>query len=284
MTPATEIVRGIRPALATLGGPLIALSSPYARKGVLWTTYHKHFGGKGKVLVAQAPSLEMNPTLPKEIIKDAYEDDHAAAMAESGAQFRRDIESFTNIESVEAIVAEGITERYPTSGQIYYGFVDPSGGSKDAFTLAIGHKERDTAVLDCIREVRPPFSPEGVVYDFSETLKRYSVSKVVGDRYAGDWPKEQFRKYGITYDQSAAPKSYLYQNLLPVINSQTVSLLDNTRLIDQLVSLERKTSSTKDRIDHPPNGHDDVANAVAGVVSIMTSKPHHEAGRFVLRI
>ena len=170
MTPATEIVRGIRPALATLGGPLIALSSPYARKGVLWTTYHKHFAGTGKVLVAQAPSLEMNPTLPKEIIKDAYEDDHAAAMAEFGAQFRRDIESFTNIESVEAVVAEGITERYPTSGQIYYGFVDPSGGSKDAFTLAIAHKERDTVVLDCIREVSPPFSPEGVVYDFSETL------------------------------------------------------------------------------------------------------------------
>ena len=132
-----------------------------------------------------------------------------------------------------------------------------TGGSKDAFTLAVGHKERDTDVLDCIREVWPPFSPELVVYDFSETLKRYSVSKVVGDRYSGDWPKEQFHKYGITYDQSAAAKSYLYQNLLPVINSQSVSLLDNTRLIDQLVSLERKTSSTKDRIDHPPNGHND---------------------------
>ena len=284
MAPDTEIVRGIRPALATLRGPLIALSSPYARKGVLWTTYHKHFAGTGKVLVAQAPSLEMNPTLPKEVIEDAYEDDHAAAVAEFGAQFRRDIESFTNIESVEAVVAEGISERYPISGQNYYGFVDPSGGSQDAFTLAIAHKERDIVVLDCIREVRPPFSPEGVVYDFSETLKRYSVSKVVGDRYAGDWPKEQFRKYGITYDQSAAPKSHLYQNLLPVINSQKVSLLDNTRLIDQLLSLERKTSSTKDRIDHPPKGHDDVANAVAGVVSIMTTKPHHEAGRFVLRI
>ena len=284
MAPDTEIVRGIRPALATLRGPLIALSSPYARKGVLWTTYHKHFAGTGKVLVAQAPSLEMNPTLPKEVIEDAYEDDHAAAVAEFGAQFRRDIESFTNIESVEAVVAEGISERYPISGQNYYGFVDPSGGSQDAFTLAIAHKERDTVVLDCIREVRPPFSPEGVVYDFSETLKRYSVSKVVGDRYAGDWPKEQFRKYGITYDQSAAPKSHLYQNLLPVINSQKVSLLDNTRLIDQLLSLERKTTSTKDKIDHPPKGHDDVANAVAGVVSIMTTKPHYEAGRFVLRI
>ena len=284
MAPDTEIVRGIRPASATLRGPLIALSSPYARKGVLWTTYQKHFGGKGKVLVAQAPSLEMNPTLPKEVIEDAYEDDHAAAVAEFGAQFRRDIESFTNIESVEAVVAEGISERYPISRQNYYGFVDPSDGSQDAFTLAIAHKERDIVVLDCIREVRPPFSPEGVVYDFSETLKRYSVSKVVGDRYAGDWPKEQFRKYGITYDQSAAPKSHLYQNLLPVINSQKVSLLDNTRLIDQLLSLERKTTSTKDKIDHPPKGHDDVANAVAGVVSIMTTKPHHEAGRFVLRI
>ena len=126
MAPDAEIVRGIRPALATLGGPLIALSSPYARRGVLWTTYKKHFGGKGKVLVAQAPSNVMNPSLAKEYIEDAYQDDHAAAVAEYGAQFRLDIESFTNIESVEAVVTEGITERYPIAGQNCHAFVDLS--------------------------------------------------------------------------------------------------------------------------------------------------------------
>ncbi|MDA9612725.1 terminase large subunit, partial [Paracoccaceae bacterium] len=88
MSPDAEIVRGIRPALATLGGKLIALSSPYARRGVLWNTYKKHFSGNGKVLVAQAMSQTMNPTLSKEYIEDAYKEDNAAASAEFGAQFR----------------------------------------------------------------------------------------------------------------------------------------------------------------------------------------------------
>ena len=285
MSPDAEIVRGIRPALATLGGPLIALSSPYARRGVLWNTYKKHFAGTGKVLVAQAASQTMNPTLSQEYIDDAYNEDNAGAAAEFGAEFRRDIEGFTSIERVENCIANGIAERFPNKGQKSYGFVDPSGGSKDAFTLAIAHREHETVVIDCIREVRPPFSPEGVVFDFAETLKRYGINRVVGDRYAGEWPREQFRKYGITYDPSAEPKSYLYQNLLPVINSQKVLLLDNERLINQLVSLERRTSrSGRDIIDHPPNGHDDIANAVAGVVSLLTTTAQHQAGRFVLRI
>ena len=285
MSPDAEIVRGIRPALATLGGPLIALSSPYARRGVLWNTYKKHFAGNGKVLVAQAASQTMNPTLSQEYIDDAYNEDNAGAAAEFGAEFRQDIEGFTSIERVESCIANGIAERFPSKRQNYNGFVDPSGGSKDAFTLAIAHREHETVVIDCIREVRPPFSPEGVVFDFAETLKRFGINRVVGDRYAGEWPREQFRKYGITYDPSAEPKSHLYQNLLPVINSQKVLLLDHDRLINQLVSLERRTSrSGRDIIDHPPNCHDDVANAVAGVVSFLTTTAQYQSGKFVLRI
>jgi hypothetical protein len=36
--------------------------------------------------------------------------------------------------------------------------------------------------------------------------------------------------------------------------------------------LERRTArSGKDSIDHAPNGHDDVANAVAGVASLLAA-------------
>jgi len=285
MSPDAEIVRGIRPALATLGGPLIALSSPYARRGVLWNTYKKHFAGDGKVLVAQASSQTMNPTLSQEYIDDAYKEDSAGAAAEFGAEFRKDIEGFISIERVESCVVSGIAERFPIQGRQYYGFVDPSGGSKDAFTLAIAHKENGKVIIDCIREVRPPFSPESVVYEFAETLKRYGVNRISGDRYAGEWPREQFRKCGISYDPSSQPKSSLYLNLLPVLNSRQVMLLDHEKLLNQLVSLERRTSRVgRDIIDHPPNGHDDLANAVAGAVSLLTTVVQHQAGRFALRI
>jgi hypothetical protein len=55
-------------------------------------------------------------------------------------------------------------------------------------------------------------------------------------------------------------------NIVPLINSGSIALIDNERMILQLVSLERKTSSVKDRVDHPQGMHDDLANACAGAV------------------
>jgi hypothetical protein len=46
-------------------------------------------------------------------------------------------------------------------------------------TLAIGHCEASgVAVLDCVREVRPPFSPDTVVEEFATLLKSYGISRV----------------------------------------------------------------------------------------------------------
>jgi hypothetical protein len=39
----TEILNAVRPMLATTGGPLIIISSPYARRGELWELYRRHY-------------------------------------------------------------------------------------------------------------------------------------------------------------------------------------------------------------------------------------------------
>jgi hypothetical protein len=45
--------------------------------------------------------------------------------------------------------------------------------------------------------------------------------------------------------------------------------LDNPKLINQFIGLERRTArGGRDSIDHPPGGHDDICNAVAGFASI----------------
>jgi hypothetical protein len=118
-----------------------------------------------------------------------------------------------------------------------------------------------------VREVKPPFSPERVVADFAELLKRYRITRVQGDRFAGEWPRDVFRNYGITYEASAKPKSDLYRDLLPRLNSGEVDLLDNGRIVGQLVGLERRTArGGRDIIDHGPHGSDDLCNAVAGAL------------------
>jgi hypothetical protein len=79
-----------------------------------------------------------------------------------------------------------------------------------------------------------------------------------------------FRKQSITYLPADRPKSDLYRDVLPLLNSRRAALLDEPRLVAQLVGLERRTArGGRDSIDHAPGGHDDVANAVAGALVLV---------------
>jgi hypothetical protein len=145
-------------------------------------------------------------------------------------------------EVVEDAFDSGIYERAPISSTRYAGFIDPSGGAQNSMTLAIAHKEGGVLTLDAVRERRPPFSPEAVVVEFSDLFKRYRIAAIDGDRYAGEWPREAFRRHGIEYHSVKKTKSELYGSLLPELNSRAVALLDSPRLAAQLCGLERRTS------------------------------------------
>lgn len=143
-----------------------------------------------------------------------------------------------------------------------------------AYTLGIAHLDGGLAVLDAVREVRPPFSPESVVIDFAALLKGYRLSKVTGDFYGGEWPGERFRTHGITYIRSEKPKGDIYRDSLPRLNSRTLQLLDLPRLTSQLCGLERRTSrGGRDSIDHAPGGFDDVCNAAMGALLLVNQRP-----------
>lgn len=275
--PDAEVINAIRPSLGTLGGKLIALSSPYARRGVLWQAFRNYYGkaDSKRVLVAKAPTAIMNPTLPKHVIEQAYEEDPASASAEYGAEFRTDVESFISREAIEAVVIPGRIELAPTNRNYYFGFVDAAGGSgQDSMTCAIAHKDGEKVVIDAVRAFKPPFSPENVVTEFCKLFESYRVRSVVGDRWGGDFVQEQFKKRNIDYHTSDKTKSELYAELLPLINSQRVELPDIKRLIDELAGLERRTSRTgKDSIDHAPGMHDDLINSCAGAIVVASKRP-----------
>jgi hypothetical protein len=268
--PDTEILAAIRPAMTTMApdAMLLCASSPYAQRGALYDAFKKHFARDDEpVLVWKASTQTMNPSVPPSVIDEAYERDPAAAAAEYGAEFRTDVEGFVRPEVVEACIVPGRFELPPIGGVIYSAFVDPSGGSADSMTLAISHRDGDEVILDLIREVQPPFNPDQVVGDFAGLLKSYRIGSVTGDRYAGQWVSERFRAHGIDLSQAAKPKSDIYRDFLPVLNSGGVELLDNPRLRRQLIGLERRTArGGRDSIDHAPGANDDVANAVAGAV------------------
>jgi hypothetical protein len=223
---------------------------------------------KEQVLVARAPTRLLNPTIRADEIDRAMKRDPAAARSEFLAEWRDDVAAFIDRGVLEACVDSSVLERQPHAYvPRYFAFVDPSGGSSDSFTMAIAHREDDGRVtIDLLREIRPPFSPEAVVEELCADLRRYRITTVSGDKYAGEWPREQFRKRGVTYEPSELDASALYRELLPRFNTRTIALLDHPRTVNQLAALERRVGrSGKDAIGHPRGAHDDLANVIAGV-------------------
>ncbi|MCV2881703.1 hypothetical protein [Actibacterium sp. XHP0104] len=272
-SPDVEIIAALRPALATLDGRLVAISSPYARRGALWEEYRHSYGKdtSDRVLVAQAASRTMNPTLDERIVADAMHRDATRASAEFMAQFRSDIEAFLTLDQVQAVQRTKPLELPRSLGQRYVGFVDASGGGKDEFTIAIGHREKDRTVIDLVRGRKG--NPAAITADYAKTLKAYGITSVAGDRYAGAWVPTEFARHGIKYEQAVGNRSELYTTLAPALNSGEIELPPCDVLARQLVLLERRTTrGGRDIIDHAPGGSDDRANAVAGVVAHMLKR------------
>jgi hypothetical protein len=89
----------------------------------------------------------------------------------------------------------------------------------------------------------------------SGSLRQYRISRIEGDRNAGEYAREPFRRAGISYLVSSKAKSDIYKDFVPLLNSKRCELLDVPRLANQLVQLERRTArGGRDSIDHGPNG------------------------------
>lgn len=291
----TELMRAIKPALATTGGKLIAIGSPYGKRGWAYNTC-KRFKGKSDPnnLIWNCPSRTMNRTLPQSVVDQALQEDYAAAKAEYLGEFRDDVAVFLPKKLIESVVVKDRVELLPRDHH-YFAFVDVSGGRIDGSALAISHLggedkaiidavfhlDDDKAIIDAVFHWPSPHDPYKVIACMAEECRRFAIKKVTGDNYAGEFVARAFQGSGIAYEKSKLPKSQLYLELLPRFSSSKLQLLDNKLLIDQLANLERRTRpGGKDTIDHPHGGHDDLCNAVAGAAFLVTAPRRLAIGAF----
>jgi terminase large subunit-like protein len=270
----SELVRAIKPGLASIGGKLIGISSPYAQMGWSYSQYKRnHANDKGRVLVWNCPSRTMNTTLPQSTVDEALQEDYQSAKAEYLGEFRDDVASLFSRDMIENCVVPQRLEILPNPGTRYLAFVDVSGGRSDGSALAIAHRDQATVILDAAYHWPAPHDPQRIVACMCEELRRYNIRRIVGDNYSAEFVVTAFKNHGVRYEKSKQNKSELYLELLPRVTSKQVALLDIKLLVDQLASLERRTrSGGRDSVDHIRNGHDDLANAVAGAVTIASKK------------
>ena len=131
--PDREIIAALRPAMSTIAGAkMIAASSPYSRRGVLWTQFRDHFAvEEAPTLVWQAATRTMNPLVKQRVIDDALASDPASAASEYMAEFRSDVGAFLDRELIEAATRAAPLELPPQAEYRYSAFTDSSGGRHD---------------------------------------------------------------------------------------------------------------------------------------------------------
>jgi hypothetical protein len=271
-THDTELYRSLLPGTATLNGQIVGISSPYMKSGLLFDMWQKHYGqDNDDIVVVQAPSRVLNPTIPAEIVEQALIDDPPGASAEWLAQFRDDVSGFIPYSVVERCVVPGRTELEPERGVAYTAFLDVASGiakGGDSMTLGIAHQRADgIVVIDLLREAIPPFQTDIVTWEFAEVMRRYGITRAVSDRVGLGWVAKAFYTCGVALGYSSRTKSEIYLTALPMLGNRTIELLDNPRLRSQILNLERRVNrGGHESVDHPTGTahHDDVANAALG--------------------
>jgi hypothetical protein len=279
--PAIEVLRALRPSM--LGVPdaiLLAVSSPYRRKGVHFDMIDQHWAKDGdRILALQASTMAMRPDTSEDFLSFLEEEqrlDPVSFDSEYRANFRKDLEDFVTLEQVQAVIVPGragLTPLMLPRGTRFLAFLDAAGGGgQDSAALSIAALVNDKAVCCRVAEWRPPFSSVGVAVQIAEILGQYGIRSLTGDNFSGATWRDILLKAGVgRYVVEPKAKSDLYRDLIPALNGQLVELLDpktgptQARVTNQLLALERSASrGGRDLIAHPRNGHDDVINAVAG--------------------
>jgi hypothetical protein len=272
--PAAEVIRGVRPALASSGGLLIGITTPWARSGVVFDMCQRHYGKPSDVLVWKAPSTVMNHSewLRAEIEREQQRDPINAA-TEYFCEWRSDVEEFLSRDTLEPCIVPGRGVVPFENGHRYVAFADASGGKSDSYAFAIAHPEQEESagekrvVLDLVLERKPPFDPRAVTRDFAAIAEQYGCTEVHADRYASGYAEGAWQDTGLQYVPSEFSASENYRTALPMFLARMVELPDEERLVSQLISLERHvTRTSRELITHPRTGHDDVAAAACGAI------------------
>jgi hypothetical protein len=268
----TLILDAVRPSLATTGGPLLILSSPFARRGEVWNLFDRHYGAKGDadVLVVHGASRDFNSSLPQSVVNRALARNPIAARAEWLAEFRSELEGYVSLDVLRSCTGT-FTELGSVAVTEYVAGVDiASGSGEDSLALAICHHDAtsDKVVVDYCREWTPPFSPSAVLTEVAEVCHRYGIETLIGDRYAFVFAREILRDRKLDFRVADKVTSQCFSELAPMLNASEVVLPQHQVLLSQLGALQRKPSSRgREFIGHPPGGHDDIAAAVAVAVT-----------------
>src|SRR5262249_36732890 len=109
--------------------------------------------------------------------------------------------------------------------------------------------------------------------------EEHRSGSVTGASYAAQWVAGAWSRTGVSYVKSELPKSQIYLECIPLFTRGLVRLPNHSRLLRELRLLERQTHrGGRESVDHPRGGHDDLANAVCGVLRNLSNRLGYDRG------
>jgi hypothetical protein len=266
-------------AMTPDGGLLLLGSSVHRQRGYCYRKYKELHGNDAADDICWfAPSKVMNPRLPQSVVDAAIAEDPHRGAAEFNNRWREDLSEFVPLDAIESVTDFGIIERPPQPGVSYVGYADASTGTgSDSFTLCIAHRMlfgEDVVYVDVLRERKPRFVPAEVIREYAMLLKSYGISEVRGDNFGGGLVSDEWLRHGIRFKPSDFTTSENYLRALPIFLAKRCRLIDNAALRQQLTSLERHVSGTREIVTHMnvASAHDDLATAVAGALVVCGNR------------
>jgi len=128
--------------------------------------------------------------------------------------------------------------------------------------------------------------PAEVVAEYAAILRLYNVTQITGDRYSSGWNADEWSRAGFRYLPSDRTKSEIYLAALPMLLSSQARLIDNEKMRQQFVGLERRVHpSGRESVDDSgaASANDDLANVCAGAM-VLAAAPEFKPAMAVFGI
>jgi hypothetical protein len=266
-----EIVQACRRGMVQFPNSLLLkVSTPWLKQGVLWDDFQAAWGKPDPDrLVFKAPSWLLNPTLVGRLERERRLDPRRFSR-EYAAEFADALlESLLTADAIDLVTPRGIVERAPDRRRTSVVHLDMATGiGKDAAGIAVATDDGVRAILQAVRHFTPPFSVSDVIGEVADLCRRYDVPEVTVDKYAPGLVLDLLAQRGIDGRIADADTSKAFLGLLMLVNTRGCSLLDSRVLRAELIGLMRQPAAGgKDIVSHGRNGHDDLAAAVAQVLT-----------------
>lgn len=292
-------------------GRIIMISSPLGRQGLFYKQFVKGFDGSKsseQMLCIEAPTWEVNPTIPPDTFEADYNKDPRMFLTEFGAQFTDRTSGWIEDEAdLMACVKPDARPRYRGIHRIpYYAGLDV-GLVNDYTAIAIGHKNsHDEIELDLVESIKAGEGEyEGLDrLEFTDVVdwiygwsKEFYIKKGLFDQYVGIPLEQALHAKGLQNFESYKPspqqnsqmfrtfKDFMYDRRLVLYDWPLNSDGGHCLYIDEIMQLQAEVKSKYVTLVSAPDiagKHDDHADALVRMVYLisqnMSTGPKHIIG------